>query len=171
MRPDESATVRIQPESAANAHILMMGVGWLIRLVLPNIAWVGVRLVSKYDYTPRDNRAIAAIVSTGRGEHAELARLSNCPSRSWSRVGEERRLTTMAGKKRKAKSTVRNRMPKGGAPEGSTLYRSATTGRYVTRSADRDPSVRARTIRERFRVAGRRLSDSSEIVREDRDAD
>lgn len=62
-------------------------------------------------------------------------------------------------------------MRKGGAPEGSTLYRSATTGRYVTRSADRDPSVRAREIRERFRVAGRRFSDSSEIVREDRDAD
>ena len=161
-------------EAALQEHLsrqLMMGVGWLIRLVSPNIAWVGVRLVSKYDYTPRDNRAIAAIVSTGRGEHAELARLSNRPSRSWSRVGEERRLTTMADKKRKAKSTVRNRMRKGGAPEGSTLYRSATTGRYVTRSVDRDPSVRAREIRERFRVARRRFSDSSEIVREDRDAD
>ena len=50
------------------------------------------------------------------------------------------------------------------------FYRSATTGRYVPRSADRDPGVRAREIRERFRAAGRRFSDSSEIVREDRDA-
>ena len=60
-------------------------------------------------------------------------------------------------------------MRKRGAHKGSTSYRSATTGRYLTRSADRDPSARAREIRSRFRTAGRRFSDSSKIVREDRD--
>jgi hypothetical protein len=45
-RPDESATVRSLPESAANAHILVMGTGRLIRIVSLNVAWVGVRLVS-----------------------------------------------------------------------------------------------------------------------------
>ena len=61
-------------------------------------------------------------------------------------------------------------MRKRGAHKGSTGYRSATTGRYLTRSANRDPSTRAREIRGRFRATGRRFSDSSEIVREDRDA-
>ena len=76
----------------------------------------------------------------------------------------------MADKKRKTESAVRDGMRKSGAPEGSTGYRSATTVRYVSRPADRDPSVSAREIRERFRAAGRRFSDSSEIVREDRNA-
>lgn len=62
-------------------------------------------------------------------------------------------------KQRKAKST-----PKG------TVYRSATTGRFVKRSADRDPVTQAREIRGKFRAQGRRFSDSAEIVREDRDA-
>jgi len=62
-------------------------------------------------------------------------------------------------------------MRKRGTPKGSSVYRSATTGRYITRSAARDPSARAREIRGWIRVAGRRFSDSSEIVREDRDAD
>lgn len=73
----------------------------------------------------------------------------------------------MANKKRKAKSTVRSGIRKRGTPRGSTVYHSATTGRYVTRSAGRDPS--AREIRGRFRAAGRRFSDSAEIVREGRD--
>ncbi len=75
----------------------------------------------------------------------------------------------MANKKRKSQSTVRGGAHKRSTPKG-TVYRSATTGRYVTRSPDRDPSMRAREIRGRFRAAGRRFSDSSEIVREDRDA-
>lgn len=75
----------------------------------------------------------------------------------------------MANKKRKAKTTTNSGTHKRSTPK-STVYRSATTGRYVKRSADRDPSTRAREIRGRFRAAGRRFSDSSEIVREDRDA-
>lgn len=75
----------------------------------------------------------------------------------------------MADKERKAKSVVKDGTRKRGASENGTVYRSATTGRYVTRSADRDPSARAREIRGRFRAAGRRFSDSAEIVREDRD--
>lgn len=66
----------------------------------------------------------------------------------------------MTSKNHKGKST--------GTKSG--VYRSATTGRYEKRSPDRDPSIRAREIRARFRTAGRRFSDSSEIVREDRDA-
>jgi hypothetical protein len=31
MRPDESAPVRLLPECAANAHILMLGIGSLVR--------------------------------------------------------------------------------------------------------------------------------------------
>ena len=54
-------------------------------------------------------------------------------------------------------------------PKG-TVYRSATTGRFVKRSADRDPVAQAREIRGRFRAQGRRFSDSADIVREDRDA-
>lgn len=77
----------------------------------------------------------------------------------------------MTDKERNTENDFENRMRKTGAPEDGTLYRSATTGRYVTRSTDSDPSVRAHEIRERFRAAGRRFSDSSEIVREDRDAD
>ena len=76
----------------------------------------------------------------------------------------------MADKERKAHSVVKDNTHKIGAFGSSTVYRSATTGRYVTRSADRDPSKRAREIRGRFRAAGRRFSDSSEIVREDRDS-
>jgi hypothetical protein len=75
----------------------------------------------------------------------------------------------VADKERKAKSTVEDDTRKAGASGNGTVYRSATTGRYVTRPADRDPSKRAREIRGRFRVADRRFSDSSEIVREDRD--
>lgn len=75
----------------------------------------------------------------------------------------------MAKNKRKAKGTVGGETHKKNTPKG-TVYRSATTGRYVKRSPDRNPSVRAREIRDRFRAAGRRFSDSSEIVREDRDA-
>ena len=75
----------------------------------------------------------------------------------------------MVSKKRKAKITNRNSARKTSTPNG-TVYRSATTGRYVTRSPERDPSAHAREIRERFRIAGRRFSDFSEIVREDRDA-
>lgn len=61
-------------------------------------------------------------------------------------------------------------MRKIGTPKSSNVYRSATTGRYVTRSADRDPSAHALKIRGRLRATGRRFSDSSEMVREDRDA-
>jgi hypothetical protein len=64
----------------------------------------------------------------------------------------------VVSKKRKGKSTPNN-----------VFYRSATTGRYVKRSAVKDPSAQAREIRSRFRAQGRRFSDSSEIVREDRD--
>jgi len=53
MRLDESASVRIRPESAANAYILTIGVGWSIRPVSSTIAWVGVRLVSRIDYGRR----------------------------------------------------------------------------------------------------------------------
>ncbi len=66
----------------------------------------------------------------------------------------------MADKKRNGKSTSKK----------GDLYRSATTGRYVKRSAVKDPSTQAREIRGRFRAQGRRFSDSAEIVREDRDA-
>lgn len=76
----------------------------------------------------------------------------------------------MAAKKHSAKCAVGSEMHKGGTPKGDILYRSATTGQYVTRSVDRDPSARARKIRERFRAASRRFSDSSELVREDRDS-
>jgi hypothetical protein len=76
----------------------------------------------------------------------------------------------MADKERKAKSAVEDDTRKKGASGNGTVYRSATTGRYVTHSADRDPSARAREIRGRFRAAGRCFSDSSEIVRENRDA-
>ena len=65
----------------------------------------------------------------------------------------------MAGKKRKSDSTVK-----------SSVYRSATTGRYVQRSAVKDPGTQAREIRSRFRAQGRYFSDSADIVREDRDA-
>ena len=74
----------------------------------------------------------------------------------------------MADIERKGNGVVKNNTRKTGA--SGTVYRSATTGRYVTCSATRDPSVRAREIRGRFRAARRRFSDSSEIVREDRDA-
>ncbi len=76
----------------------------------------------------------------------------------------------MADKERKANSVVKSHTRKTGASGNGTGYRNATTGRYVTRSADRDPSARAREIRGRLRAAGRRFSDSSEILREDRDA-
>ncbi|HEX5913966.1 MAG TPA: hypothetical protein VFY54_12620 [Rubrobacter sp.] len=76
----------------------------------------------------------------------------------------------MADKERKTRSVFKDNTRKIGASGNTTVYRSATTGRYVTRSADRDPSFRAREIRGRFRAAGRRFSDSSEIVREDRDS-
>lgn len=75
----------------------------------------------------------------------------------------------MANKERKANSAIKYDTRKIGASGNGTVYRSATTGRYVTRSADRNPSFRARGIRRRFRAAGRRFPDSSEIVREDRD--
>ena len=76
----------------------------------------------------------------------------------------------MADKKRKTNSGVVKSGTRGrGMSKNGTVYRSATTGRYVNRSADRDPSARAREIRSRFRAAGRRFSDSAEIVREDRD--
>ena len=76
----------------------------------------------------------------------------------------------MADRERKVHSAVKVNTLKVGASGKGTVYRSATTGRYVTRSADRDSSACAREIRERFRAAGRRFSDSSEIVREDRDS-
>ena len=76
----------------------------------------------------------------------------------------------MADKKRKSDSAVKGKPLERGGSKNGTRYRSATTGRYVTRSADRDPSKRAREIRGRFRAAGRRFSDSAEIVREDRDS-
>ena len=75
----------------------------------------------------------------------------------------------MADKKRGTNNAAKDGTPEKGTSKKGTFYRSATTGRYVTRSADMDPSVRAHRIRERFRAAGRRFSDSSEIVREDRD--
>ena len=53
MRPEESASVRSRPESAANTHILMVGAGPLVRPVPADIAWVGVRLVSRpLSYSP-----------------------------------------------------------------------------------------------------------------------
>jgi hypothetical protein len=88
----------------------------------------------------------------------------------WSTIEEERRRTALAGKEHKARSAVKDKTRKIGASGNSTVYRSATTGRYVTRSANRDPSKRAREIRGRFRAAGRRFSGSSEIVRKDRDS-
>ena len=74
----------------------------------------------------------------------------------------------MANRERKFNSAVEDNTLKVGASGKGTVYCSATTGLYVTRSADRDPS--ARKIRERFRAVGRRFSDSSELVREDRDS-
>ena len=76
----------------------------------------------------------------------------------------------MADKKRKPDNAVKGKTLENGRSKNGTQYRSATTGRYVTRSADRDPSKRAREIRGRFRAAGRRFSDSADIVREDRDS-
>ena len=75
----------------------------------------------------------------------------------------------MANKKRETSSVIKGGTRKEGVSKNGAVYRSATTGQYVTRSADRDPSARAREIRSRFRAAGRRFSDSAEIVREDRD--
>src|SRR5215207_4726505 len=43
MRPDESTTVRLHSECAANVDILMVGVGWSIRPVSATTAWVGVK--------------------------------------------------------------------------------------------------------------------------------
>jgi hypothetical protein len=74
----------------------------------------------------------------------------------------------VADKERKVSSAVKHNILKVGA--SGTVYRRATTGRYVTRSAVRGPSACAREFRGRFRAAGRRFSDSSEIVREDRDS-
>jgi len=54
MRPDASATVRLHPEGAANEDILVVEIGSLVRLILLATAWVGVKLVSEFDYTPRD---------------------------------------------------------------------------------------------------------------------
>ena len=54
----------------------------------------------------------------------------------------------MADKERKVNSAVKANTRKVGSSGNGTVYRSATTGRYVTRSAVRDPSVRAREIRE-----------------------
>lgn len=74
----------------------------------------------------------------------------------------------MADKERKVNSAVKANTRKVGSSGNGTVYRSATTGRYVTRSAVRDPS--AREIRERLRAVGRRFSDSSDLVREDKDS-
>lgn len=76
----------------------------------------------------------------------------------------------MADEKRKLDSAVKGRPLESGASKNGPRYRSATTGRYVTRSTDGDPSKRPREIRGRFRAAGRRFSDSADIVREDRDS-
>jgi hypothetical protein len=76
----------------------------------------------------------------------------------------------VADKKRKPDSAVKGKTLESGRSKNGTQYRSATTGRYVTRFAARDPSKRAREIRGRFRAAGRCFSDSADIVREDRDS-
>lgn len=76
----------------------------------------------------------------------------------------------MAGKKRDTNNDVKGGTRKNGPFKNDAFYRSATTGRYITRSADSDPGAHARRIRERFRAAGRRFSDSSEIVRKNRDS-
>src|SRR5215213_4536059 len=54
---------------------------------------------------------------------------------SWSTIDEERRRTALAEKERKAHSVGKDNIRKIGASGNSTVYRSATTGRYVTRSA------------------------------------
>jgi hypothetical protein len=54
MRLDESASVRIRPESAANTYILTIGVGWSIRPVSSTTAWVGVGLVSNLTCHPQE---------------------------------------------------------------------------------------------------------------------
>ena len=51
MRPDESVTVRMHPKCAANPYILMDDMGSLVRPILLATAWVGVRLVSRLDYS------------------------------------------------------------------------------------------------------------------------
>lgn len=76
----------------------------------------------------------------------------------------------MANSERKVNNAVKDNSLNVGASGKGTVYRSATPGLYVTHSADGDPGVRARKIRERFRAAGRRFSDYSELVREARDA-
>ena len=43
MRPDKSATVRLHSECAANAHILILGISSLVRLIPLDVAWVVVK--------------------------------------------------------------------------------------------------------------------------------
>jgi hypothetical protein len=69
----------------------------------------------------------------------------------------------VADKNRKTDSVVKDETVERGASKNGTLYRSATTGKYVTRSADRDPSRRACETRGWFRAAGRRFSDSADL--------
>jgi hypothetical protein len=78
MRPDESASVRLQPENAANPYILMDDIGSLVRPIPLAAAWVGVGLVSRSDYSPKVGRAIDAGVASNRGEHANLEQLGAC---------------------------------------------------------------------------------------------
>jgi hypothetical protein len=62
----------------------------------------------------------------------------------------------VADKNRKTDSVVKDETVERGASKNGTLYRSATTGKYVTRSADRDPSRRTCETRGWFRAAGNR---------------
>jgi len=78
MRRDESAGVRLQPESAANPYILMDDIGSLVRPIPLAAAWVGVGLVSRPDHSPKVGWAIDAGVAFDRGERANLEQLGPC---------------------------------------------------------------------------------------------
>jgi hypothetical protein len=96
MRPEESASLRLQPESAANVHILTIGVGSLVRLILLDTAWVGGRLVSRLDYTSRVRvdtflappTGILAPAPVRSGvDSARRAAVSRIPRRSCAKTG------------------------------------------------------------------------------------
>jgi hypothetical protein len=88
MRPDESATVRSPPESAANAHILVIGTGRSIRKGPLNVVWVGAGLVSNLGHvwewdieSLRADLAIEALQISVPAAYKSWARTSTCGMR------------------------------------------------------------------------------------------
>ena len=74
MRLDESASVHLQPESAANPYILMDDIGSLVRPIPLAAAWVGV----KTRLLTEGREGIDASVAFDRSEHANLEQLGRC---------------------------------------------------------------------------------------------